>query len=255
MSGEVVYSGDKTKEVDLEVLGDAPVAPGSVEPEGYRHDPSSFAFAPEVVQYPYARTDDSYLSSYPVADASGVGRETGVDAIASKDAAELCKMIDVAKQALVTRFKAFLAKTFNGATIDIDFDNLNFSSTIGERGSFLIVSGLRDQNVHVGEEDVLFSNLCVTEGLRVTPIGSSGEVFELGIPSDIFERKPVSESVRPGFEPTRVVRVPSLTSTDPEAIAGNVQARMNQVVSRYEAPTRRVVTTESNDESQGFLPE
>lgn|GEM_PF-3574560 len=227
---------------------------------GHRHDDSSAGFD--------VGSDDSYVmdskrptpmptmtpvptvTSAPV-EVSSSGREM-VESVEGRNAAELCSMIDAAKMALVSRFKAFLAATFKGVDLKILFENLKFSSVRGEGGEFIEVEGLNDQIVSVEGEDILFSTLCATEGLRVTPRGDS---FDMRLSSAVFDQKAVSSVVPSASnlasDPTRVLRVPNSFSATPSSVVSGVQARTAgvQPIVDPEAPTQRITR---DDESMGF---
>lgn len=251
------HLGDVTQDVDIEGLGDAPVAPGSVDPEGHRHDASSFAFVPEAVQDPYVHSDARLLTPRPAAEGSGVGVE-GVDSMVGKDSAELCRMIDAAKSALVTRFKAFLAKTFKGVNLDVPFGDLKFSSISGENGQSIRIEGLNDCFVQIEGEQVLFSTLCSTEGFKVN---QNGNLFDLELSSAVFDGKPFSPNVgaeqgSSAFEPTRMLRVPPLAPADTGSVVSGIQARAAGIRPvDHDAPTHKIVREEHrvSPESMGFL--
>lgn len=245
------HLGDATQEVDAEALGQSPIAPGAIEPEGHRHDASSAGFDVSGTHDPYVPEASRPLTPRPSVEGSGV---EGVDAMSGKDAAELCRMIDAAKRALVTRFKAFLAKTFKGVNLDVSLGDLKFSSISGENGQSIRIEGLNDYFVQIEGEQVLFSTLCSTEGFKVN---QSGNLFDLELSSAVFDGKPFSPNVgaeqgSSAFEPTRMLRVPALKSADPGSVSGRVQDRVAEAVPvDPEAPTRRIVRPE-DDESQGF---
>jgi len=236
--------------------GEKTVDPRPVESDP-RHDPSSAGFD--------VGPDDSYVmdsnrptpmptmtpvpTATPAPEASVSGREM-VESVEGSNAAELCRMIDAAKTALVSRFKAFLAATFKGVNVNIAFENLKFSSVNGEGGEFIEVEGLNDQIVSVDGEDILFSTLCATEGLRVTP---RGESFDMRLSSAVFDRKAVSSVpsvATSSSDPTRVLRVPTFPSATPSSVVSDVQARTAEVrpIVDPDAPTRRI----EPDESMGF---
>jgi hypothetical protein len=172
----------------------------------------------------------------------------------------LCRMIESARAAFVMRFKAFLAKNFGGIDLGVDFGALRFSAVSGEGGQFLRVEGLNDYPVSVEGVDVSFSQLCSTEGLRVTPRGA---LFELEIPVDLFDSRPAVKGQMPeqvnvasqvGVSGAGEVPVAPLseatrvwpTAQSPGSVAGAIQERVSSAVP--ELPPRR------DDESMGFVP-
>ncbi|PIZ75820.1 hypothetical protein COY05_02990 [Candidatus Peregrinibacteria bacterium CG_4_10_14_0_2_um_filter_38_24] len=198
-------------------------------------DPSSFAFPVEDVNVgrrsPLTEPDVFAMGE------SREGMSQGVEDMSNVDSAGLCERIDSAKAALVTRFKAFLSRTFKDVNIDVVPEQLNFSVITGGKGRFIRIEGLNDGVVSVGkegEEEVLFSTLCSTEGFKVA---SSGAVFDLELPVGIFDEVPASSSAV--GEVTRVLPRKDM-NLGPEAVVDVVKGRAGRAL--------------GDEESQGFFP-
>ncbi len=156
----------------------------------------------------------------PVLPTPSIGKPIDVvDKINNADSAELCKTMDAARKVLIDRFQTFLSKHFPDLKVEIPVENLKFSIVTGESGQFIRVEGLINQSIHSDVGDVMFADLCSTEGLRATPRNG---VFDLEISVRDFDGKVVSAPVvPPSQEPTRVaLRAPL---KDPAGVAAQVR--------------------------------
>ena len=158
----------------------------------------------------------------------------------------MCRRIDDAKSVLVSRFKSFISRIFKTAPIEVNFENLKFSSINGESGQFLRIEGLNDHVVHVEGHDVLFSVLCSAEGFRITQ--PKNGVFDLEVSTDVFEEKPISVSQQPGGELTRLTR-PALPAITPGSISKGVNDKASALVPPPSVPEGG---GKSDDDSMSF---